>query len=327
MKKLFKPTSIVFMIIAGVLIISGVVLCIVGGSMAKKQNVELFAENRDEAGNAVSCRSLGGGTVKSLSIDLDGGKIKLIGGAKKNEVRLINYAENSFDYSVTGNEMVLKEAGIFTAFNFISEAGGNFNGLRHYLVMNRFKDEDKVVEVYISDTMTSLAKVDIKLEKGDVSVEGFNIDCSCNISVGEGNVIVKETESKGKYDIEIANGDIIYENAMVSETEADVTENGNISCVIDTQYSFTLETKIGMIFLEGENIGKSYGGVYPAKPIKKEEITKKEDTEEKDTEKDTEKQDTENGDPETEKEPKNKLPMIFFGKTVGGDITVKTEVN
>ena len=314
MKKLFKPTSIVFMIIAGVLILAGVILCIVGGAMAKSRDIDLFAENRDEAGNAVSCRSLGSGAVRSIKLDLDGGAVKLIGGAQKNEVRLINYAENSFDYSVTSNDMVLKDAGIFSAFNFINEAGGNFNGLRHYLVMNRFKDEDKVVEIYLTDDMTSITLVDIGLGKGDVSIEGMKLDASFNIKVAEGSVIVKETSSKGKFDIKVEKGDIIYEKNTVSETSAEVTGSGNISCTIDTQYSFTLESKNGMVFLEGKNIGKSYGGVYPSKPIEKEEAEGSEETDE-----------VSNGETEETEDSFGKLPMIFFGRTVNGDITVKTD--
>lgn len=324
--RFFKPTSIIFFIIALALIVAGIVLCIIGGTMAKNQNMQLFAEHVDTEGNSISLRSLGDLSLKSIKVNLNGATVKVFGDSSKNQVKLVNFGLNSFDYSITGGELVLKEAGIFSAFNFINDAGSNFFGLRHYLVMGRYKPQNKVVEIYLTSDMTNINDISIELNKGNVEISNLCLDCSCNIILEKGNVTViksvSDSKINGGYNISIKNGNVVFDENEIKKTNAVITESGNISCYISTQHSFTLKSANGMVFLDGRNIGKEYDGTYPEYPI----MNKANDNPENSTNDDSGDNNVNNTIPVSDNDDQNekiKNPMSFTGKTAAGDISVK----
>ena len=64
--------------------------------------------------------------------------------------------------------------------------------------------------------------------------------------------------------VEVKNVTFTYPNGFTALRGLDFTiENGNGKFTLDKQYNFSCQCESGKIYLDDENIGDSYAGVYP----------------------------------------------------------------
>ena len=307
-----KPTSVIFLILAAILIVGGVVLCLVSGALASGADIELFCDYVDENGNAVTEHDISGKSISSVKIDLDSAIINIRGGSEKSYVKVENFPDKAYEFWLTAGELNIKDIhalSIFSSFR-INESGFGFDGLRHYLALNKYEDKDNVINIYLSanDIITDL---DIDVNKGEINIYDLGVLTELDLNVNDGKINLVSVESAGKATVTGNNAVLTFDGCDIADTVANVKENGTINCDIILQHVFTLDcVSSGNVYLDSVKANAQYSGVYPAEPII---LPVTEDTAEGE-------ETTEPSDAEEEI-----LPVSFKGDVNHGDIKISVK--
>ncbi len=264
-----KPTSVIFLILAAVLIVGGVVLCFVAGGLAAGSDVELFCDYVDENGNAVTEHDIAGKSVSSINIDLDSAVVNVIGGAEKSYIKVENFPDKAYEFWLTAGEINFRDTdalSIFSSFR-INESGFGFDGLRHYLALNKYKDKDSVINIYLAAAET-ITDINISVVNGEVNLSSLDVLSAIDIKVGDGKVALNNVKSDGKANVVGENATLSFDSCNIADTIADVNQSGTINCTLAIQHIFTLNcASSGNVYLDSVKANAQYTGVYPEEPI------------------------------------------------------------
>ena len=313
--KIFKPTSIIFLIVSAVLVVSGVIMCFVGYGIAKDRDISAFSGYVDDEGNSLNSIDFSGKTIKNISLEFEDCDVYIIGNYSKSGAETVNFAASEYEYSLTNNEFSVNDANIFSIFH-ITESGSNFSGIRHYFISPFLLNDSKAIRIFLSDDQKSISKFNIRVKNGNVNFENISLNSNYFLNVENGNISLSHIKTSGTCDIQVKNGNIILKSNDITGTKAYITENGNINCDVNTQYSFSCKCEKGIVSLDSQNIGAEYQGVYPAKMNS--------DTEQNDNNKDKNGSDNKE-DSDTKDNLSNtvKLPCAFFAKVKKGNIEIR----
>ncbi len=328
-----KPTSIIFLILSVILIISGVIICVIAGALAKNDGIELYVDYYDDNGNAVVEHDLTGKKPSEIKIDLDKAYVSVIGGAEKSYVKVENYPTKAYDYWVTDGSVNMKDAGILSIFTSIriNEAGFGFNGLRHYLALGKYKGMQRRVTVFLAKE-TILNTIDISVKEGGVKLSGVEVRSDCKINIVSGDANIVDLTAPGTTEITCENGNITFDKCLMTSAKAEITEKGDIECLIDMQYSFALKCVSGGVYLDSIKSGSDYSGLYPADPLERKEPVKEPDDTEKPADTDKPAEPAETDDKPGENAPGGEgetgdvsdVHRMFVCRVKLGDIKIKT---
>lgn len=264
-----KPTSVIFIIISGVLILAGVIVCCVAGFMASGQDIELYCDYVDETGNAVTEHEINGKNLSSINIDVEKAIVNIYGNSPKSYVKVENYPDKAYDLWLTAGDLNIEDADANSIFSSlrINESGFGFDGLRHYLALGKYKNKDRVINIYLSEK-DNLSDIKIDLESGNVFMKDFNVSASLDIDVDDGNVTLQNITSDGKANIHGENSVFTFDCCDIFDTIADISETGTINCILKLQHIFTLNcTSSGNVYLDDVKANAEFSGVYPEVPI------------------------------------------------------------
>ena len=264
-----KPTSVIFLILAAVLIVGGIVLCLVSGALASGADIELFCDYVDEAGNAVTEHDIEGKKITSLNIDLDSAVINVIGGAEKSYIKVENFPDKAYEFWLTAGELNFKDThalSIFSSFR-INESGFGFDGLRHYLAVNKYEDKANVINIYLART-ENINTLNISVDEGEINISNLNVGTDINLEIEDGKITLDSVESTGKANIVGENATFNFNSCNIADTIADIKETGTINCELIIQHVFTLNcASSGNVYLDSVKANAEYSGVYPSAPI------------------------------------------------------------
>ena len=330
-----KSASIVSIILAVILIIIGVVICIIAGSMAEKQEgVYLYADRMSPDGDAINDYSLDGKNLNAISIDLKRANVNVIGNSDKSRVEVVDYPSKAYDYWVGDGTVHFKDATPLSLFTNIriSESGFGFTGLRHYLNLGAYKDKPRVINIYLAKGEI-LASTDIKIGTGYVTVTDVSSVATCNVTVENGNLTATNVISDGKATLNVANGDVELVHCRIREAVCAITEKGDLVSKIDFQHSLTLKCLGGTVFFDGEDKGAEFSGVYPSKPVElapepaqtESETPAEGEAAAPDAEKPAEGGEGESDGKPDDKTPASEFPMILKADVKIGDIKISVE--
>lgn len=332
-----KPTSIVFLILSAILIVSGIIICFIAGGIAKNDNVELYVDYIDDAGNAVIEQDLSGKKLSDLSINIKEADISIVGNSAKSYVKIENIPTKAYDFWITDGVLTIKDANLLSVFSSfrISESGFGFTGLRHYLALGKYKGMPRKITVYLERGKT-LSTLDITLEKGEISFTDIEVRSALSVDSSEGGISLNNLTSPGVVKISCGTGDIKFDKCMMSSANAEIKEKGSIECLIDMQYSFALKCVSGGVYLDSVKAGSDYSGLYPAEALERKinvddpdeteengESAETKDNKDSSDKKDNDKKDKKDKDEkEDEEEP---APRMFVGRVNLGDIKVTVD--
>ena len=257
-----KPTSIIFMILAAILIAVGVILCVVGGSMAGNGD-PLLCDTVDAEGNEISTYTLAEFDLTDVDVDMKNVEVNVIGQSTESYIEFKNINAVTYDFVINKHKLTLTSVNPFNVSSMVKfrENEGGFAGLRHYLYLGRYKDEAAQINIYLTPEQ-SLSSVKVKVKNGDVNVKNMTSDTEYDLSAVEGNVIYENTVTASALTVSAKKGNFTFSASDVKSLDFTV-ENGNGKFTLSGQYNFSCQCESGKIYLDDENIGDSYAGVYP----------------------------------------------------------------
>lgn len=231
-----KATSLIFLVLAAILLFGGIVTCSLAETMAKAQNISIFEQTKDDDGNSVYVYKLTDEKLSKLNLNFSNVDVTIIGSAKESYVELKNF--NPYDYATTLSGTTVTVDGTVGGLSSIIDLSGGglrFKGLRYLFTEKIDKNAKRSVTVYISDAC-DISSLSLNLDKGNVTFSNIYNKVDYNVSVHSGNVTFNTVNTESVINIDVNSGDIVVEN-----TEC-ITFNANLaSCRLSldlTQYNY-----------------------------------------------------------------------------------------
>ncbi len=185
-----KPTSIVFLVVAALLIISGMITCTVAQNRADADGYYLFSDTED--GSTLRRADFSEQPITRMDLVIRDAEIRIIGGASSSYIEVHNFRDGMYTLSTTGRTVALDEIlDIKSMFNIGNLS--SFSGMRHFL-RGQKPQGAKIVEIHLNALAAENLKViSVKGEKCTVYLE--NLSAMCDITV-EGSTLVNMTADR-----------------------------------------------------------------------------------------------------------------------------------
>jgi hypothetical protein len=141
----------------------------------------------------------------------------------------------------------------------ITTGGIGFNGLRHYIYFDRYKDKQKSVDVYIGKG-DDIKQYDISVDSGIITISGIVNQADYLLNVGSGDIKMDNIRIISAITVEIENGDFNIDTASISGNMDIKIDKGNVNAAIKTNSyrSYHLTTENGVINYFGEPKAKYF---------------------------------------------------------------------
>jgi len=194
-----KLGSIVGLIIAAILVVTGSILCIVGASNAKSEGRELFMQVDADGTRYVQDIST---EVTKLSIDCKDASITVNGNAERSYIEFRNFNPNRYSVSATANVITFNESADINSLLDLGDLGFSFKGLRYLLDPRNddFDELDKSIVINIAEN-SSLKIIDINAENCDLSGTAVSVSGDLLLNINNGTVSLTDCSAKSTLSI------------------------------------------------------------------------------------------------------------------------------
>lgn len=253
-----KPTSIIFLILSVILILTGLITCGIASGMAKSQDIEIYEQSTDDNGNTIKQIDIEKYNIKSISLNLKNADVTIYGNSNKSYIEIVNFNINSYTYSSSGGSFSFNDGmDIVSFFNFNGEGGG-FKGLRYFLNKSSFSSKPHKINIFLSNDC-QVSSIYLSIKEGNYREENVNLSIAHEVNVETGSVIFKNCDFDSKTKINCVSGDLTLDKSYVGEIKASIS-NGNFknNAINNDMYSYSIKVSSGSVYVDGENRGKAY---------------------------------------------------------------------
>lgn len=282
-----KPTSIIFLVLSIILIITGYVSCEMAMGMAQTEGISLYNDETDEDGNRINTIYFNSNEFDRIEVNITKAKVHLCVGDEE-KVVLKNYTEGSFSGSASGVSYIITDNQ--SAIDMITSGNFNlaFSGIRHYWHDRDILSREKEVYVYTT-AATVVNGIDIVLGEGSVLIEDYTAGFDVMTEVGSGEVTIKgssaaafnitgedvtlnvEKSTTQRFHADITNGRInLKDTEATSLAKLNIKESGDVKVELSGDESEYIITAYA-----SKNVtinGKNKGTQYPPEPEEGAEI-------------------------------------------------------
>lgn len=225
-----KRRSKLFLIVAGVLVALGAVLCVVGYCVSFGTGEQILADRfGSEKGYT---EYFGSDDLDKIKLSVEDANINIIGGADSAYMEIINFNENLCSFSNNSSMVTFNQTPDLSSISGFWESGISFKGLRYYLFPGTGKGE-RVINIYL-DSAQTVRCFDLCSASGNITVSDIDTPTDYNIRVGSGSVTVKNVstvsalsvESDDPADVKICFENVAAEIVRICASKADFDAAG-----------------------------------------------------------------------------------------------------
>ena len=227
-----KPTSLIFLALAAVLLFTGWFTCSIASTMADAQGVSIYEQSRNKKGDIVYVYNLSDQKLSKLSLNFTDIDVTIVGSAKSSYVELKNF--NAYDYSakLSGGSVTV-DGTISGISSFIDMSGGGlrFKGLRYFFADKPLRGHKRSVTIYLSDA-SSIKTLNLTLRNGNVTLKNiWNETVDYNITVTVGSATFDQVVTTSIINANVSAGNITASNTKAKTFNAGIV-GGNLN--VDT---------------------------------------------------------------------------------------------
>lgn len=286
-----KPTSIVSLVVAVLLIIVGLVTCFIAQNMAQANGEFLFSEERND--DIVQTVDLTDSEISKIELIIDNAKINIIGRSEKSYIEFVNFRENYYALSVTNRVLSFDEIPDVTSMLKFWENGFSFKGMRYILNFNNQPEEDKpkAINIYL-ETGRDIKIFDITADYCTLSIQNVTTPTDYNIAAKEAVITTNTLQTTSSFNINSGEDDQPANKVTLNMEVARITNlniqtkdlqmsakyfrcNGNGNIVCDTgsidiatirsvsEMNMNLVSESGGIWIEDEQQLSPYKNIGP----------------------------------------------------------------
>lgn len=231
-----KPTSLIFLALAAVLLFTGWFTCSIASSMADAQGVSIYEQTRNKKGDIVYVYNLSDQKLSNLFLNFSNVDVTIVGSSKKSYVELKNF--DPYDYSTTLSGGTVKVDGTVSGLSsFLDMSGGGlkFKGLRYFFADKPIKGHKRSVTVYLSDA-SGIDSLNLTVRNGDVTLKNiWNEQVDYNLTVNSGSLTLNEVVTTAVINANVSAGNMTISNTKATSLNADIV--GGSMTVDTTNYA------------------------------------------------------------------------------------------
>jgi len=224
-----KPTSIVFLVIAALMIIGGVITCSVAEDIALTDNYTLFPEETDGTHMRYPFSAE---DINKIELLLSDATVNIIGDSAETCIEFLNFREGLYTFSTVGKVITFDESPDLESI-FNAKGGLSFSGIRNILRSKKNGDQEKIVNIHLTPT-AAMKVISIKANNCNVQADRihtkFDLQISAEISAALDASDFRTgcglTVSGGKLDMNLNNATVnsISTEMRHAEIDADLVD-------------------------------------------------------------------------------------------------------
>lgn len=237
-----KPTSIISLIVAFLLVVAGLVTCFVAQNIASANGEFIFAESRgDDLVNTIDV----GEDISKIELIFENAEVNIRGGSDKSYIEFVNFSENYYSLSKSNTIISFDELPDLMSMLKFWENGFSFKGMRYILNFSKpSEDVKKSVNVYLTKDQ-NLKIIDIKSDNCTLNIENIEINCDYKIFANDVTVNANTLKTDGTFTVNCGPKEERAKNVNLNISYA-LVKNLNIA-------SENLTTDIDVFKLTGES--------------------------------------------------------------------------
>ena len=143
-----KPTSIISLIIAFVLVVAGLITCFVAQNIASSNGEFIFAESRD--GDLVNTVEISE-DISKIELIVENAEINIHGSSDRSYIEFINFNENYYTLSHSNTLLSFNEIPDLLSMVKFWESGFSFKGMRYILNFSKPSQDSKKINIDLTE--------------------------------------------------------------------------------------------------------------------------------------------------------------------------------
>ncbi len=218
-----KPTSLIFLALAAVLLFSGWFTCSIAESMADAQGISIYEQTRNKKGDIVYVYNLSDQKISKLSLTFSNVDVTIVGSSKSSYVELKNFDAYNYSTTLSGSTVSVDgTVGGLSSLIDMSGGGLRFKGLRYFFSSKPVQGHKKSVTIYLSDT-ADLKTLNLTLKEGSVTLKNiWNESLDYNINVSGGSATFDTVVTTSVINARVSAGDISITNSKAATVSANL---------------------------------------------------------------------------------------------------------
>lgn len=290
-----KVTSVIFLILSLVLIVSGLFLCNYARNQAP--NDAAIDGPSIEDGQILTEIEYSDQNVSRISLDLKDCTVTIHGGAKTSYVKLTNFEPNKYIGTVSNKTLKISNNISISDYLNLDGSGVSFAGVWRTLRSFFLADDDteKSVDIYLSDD-EDIKQIAINLTNSDIQIMDVGQKCDITLTGSDSNVELNSLNfstmtfectntdlsmlsvSAESFNLEMTDGDLTMRTVSMDELEFDISKSklnlidtAFTDCTIaldeselqlkavnaKSNYNRDILLENGELLIDGENLGIS----------------------------------------------------------------------
>jgi len=211
-----KPTSIVFLVIAALLIVGGMITCSVAKDIALTDNYTLFHETED--GSTYIRYDFTAANINKIELLITDAEINIISGAEESFIEFINFREGLYTLSTSGKVISMDEIPDLKSI-FSLQSGFSFSGMRYILRSGTLGLGEKKVNIHLTAD-AALKILSVEADSCVLKAENISQPFDIQITAEESAVIdAAELRTASALNIRAANADLKMQRCNFNNIE------------------------------------------------------------------------------------------------------------
>lgn len=201
------------MIVAGAIIIVGIIVCIVGAVRAKNDGYMLFPANED--GESVYRHDFTNEEISRIDIDVESSDVYFTRGGESSYIEIRNYNANYYKLSTDNSLLSFTEVSdVMSMFKFW-EGGFSFKGMRYIFRFDTISDAGRKVTVNLADG-AQVPAIAVDAEEGKVVLSSIELESEVMLTLGSAAAVIDKADIGGTLAVSSESGSLTLKDSSVS---------------------------------------------------------------------------------------------------------------
>ncbi len=258
-----KTTSLIFLAFSLILLIGGFIICGVAKTMAASNDIKIYEQEKNDAGDYVYTYNISDSAVRKLELKFKDVDVNIIGTEKESYIELINFNANSYKTTLSSDTVTVDgNVGFLSSLIDMSDGGLKFKGLRYLLLDKPDPDRERAVNIYVSKA-SEIISLSVSSTNGDIICSNLTNDIVYTMSANSCNIDISGLKSEATMSLDVAEGNVTVKESEFNTLSVSI-DNGNLSVDAEDAYSPDL-TAYNLTATEGS---LTYNGAAVEGPLK-----------------------------------------------------------
>lgn len=208
-----RKASVISVIVAGVIMIAGIIVCAFGGAYAKKDNFMLFPAS--ENGESVYKYDFTGQEIARISITTEDADVYFKRGGESSYIEIYNFNANYYKLSSENNLITFTQVSDVASMFKFWEGGFSFKGMRYIFRFDADKDENRRVVVNLAEG-TQIPAISVASETGKTVISSMSLTSDVTLNLAGASAVLDKVTLDGTLAVSSNAGSLAVKDSSFS---------------------------------------------------------------------------------------------------------------